>query len=133
MQAAALRHFVNKGKHDSLALVQSFSKNFGLYGQRIGALSIVAPDANQANNVLSQMKMCIRPMYSNPPLCHGARIVSTILSDTNLMQDFTVQCREMADRISTMRVSLRSVLEDDLKSKHSWELYKIIIILTLKS
>jgi len=118
--AAALRHFVNEGQHDSLALVQSFSKNFGLYGQRIGALSIVAPDANQANNVLSQMKMCIRPMYSNPPR-HGARIVSTILSDTNLTQDFTVQCREMADRISTMRVSLRSVLEDDLKSKHSWE------------
>ena len=118
--AAALRYFVNEGQHTSLALVQSFSKNFGLYGQRIGALSIVAPDPDQAANVLSQMKIVIRPMYSNPPR-QGARIVSTILSDEQLTSDFTIQCKEMADRISSMRNTLRNILEKDLGSQHNWE------------
>jgi aspartate aminotransferase len=60
--AAALRMFVDEGHR--LALVQSFSKNFGLYGQRVGALSIVGADEDEAKRVASQMKMCIRPMVS---------------------------------------------------------------------
>lgn len=58
--AAAIRLFVEEGHN--LALVQSFSKNFGLYGQRVGALSIVGATPEEAQKVVSQMKMCIRPM-----------------------------------------------------------------------
>jgi len=68
-----------------ISMVQSFSKNFGLYGQRIGALSVVGRDEEEAKRVVSQMKTVIRPMYSNPPR-HGARIVTTILEDPRLTQ-----------------------------------------------
>mmetsp|Transcript_17202 Transcript_17202/g.26304 ORF Transcript_17202/g.26304 Transcript_17202/m.26304 type:complete len:422 (+) Transcript_17202:146-1411(+) len=115
--AASLRMFVEDGHQ--LALVQSFSKNFGLYGHRVGALSVVAPDPEQAKKVQSQMKMIIRPMYSNPPR-HGARVVSTILSDPKLTSEFIDQCRDMADRINTMRIALRTALEE-AGSSRSWE------------
>ena len=94
----------------ALFLSQSYAKNFGLYGERIGALSVVCADAEEADRVTSQLKLLIRPMYSNPPL-HGARIVSTILSDTKLKMQWKGECKEMADRIITMRTLLRSKLE----------------------
>ena len=81
--AAAVRMFVEDGH--LISMVQSFSKNFGLYGQRIGALSVVGRDEEEAKRVVSQMKMVIRPMYSNPPR-QGARIVTTILDDPRLTQ-----------------------------------------------
>lgn len=115
--AAAIRMFVEDGHY--LALVQSFSKNFGLYGQRVGALSIVGVNEDEAARAISQMKMCIRPMYSNPPR-HGARLVTTILSDPKLSQDFTGECKGMADRINSMRGELRSRLEH-AESDRSWE------------
>jgi aspartate aminotransferase len=115
--AAALRMFVDDGH--LLGLVQSFSKNFGLYGQRVGALSIVGADPDEAKRIESQLKMVIRPMYSNPPR-HGARIVSTILSNEKLTKDFIDQCKDMADRINSMRGELRSRLED-AGSDRSWE------------
>lgn len=107
--AAALRMFVEDGH--LVATIQSFSKNFGLYGHRVGALSVVCANEDEAKRVVSQLKMVIRPMYSNPPR-HGARIVSTILSDPKLKQDFLVQCKGMADRINTMRTLLRTRLEE---------------------
>lgn len=115
--ASAFRMFVNDGHH--LALVQSFSKNFGLYGQRVGALSFVADDPDEASRILSQLKICIRPSYSNPPR-HGSRIVSTVLSDEKLTKDFIDQCKDMADRINSMRVRLRTILED-AGSERNWE------------
>lgn len=115
--AAALRMFVDEGHH--LALIQSFSKNFGLYGQRVGALSVIGGNKDEADAVLSQLKITIRPSYSNPPR-HGARIVSTILGDDRLKADFNVQCFEMAERINSMREKLRSTLEE-VGSVHSWE------------
>lgn len=115
--AGAIRLFVEEGH--LMAMVQSFSKNFGLYGHRVGALSVVGATEEEAKRVQSQLKMVIRPMYSNPPR-HGARIVSTILSDPKLSQDFVEQCAAMADRINTMRVELRSRLENS-GSTHSWE------------
>ena len=78
IDAASVRMFVEDGHH--LATVQSFSKNFGMYGQRIGALSVVGATEDEAKRVVSQMKLVIRPMYSNPPR-HGARLVSTILEE----------------------------------------------------
>ena len=94
-----------------MALVQSFSKNFGLYGQRVGCLSWVAADGEEAGRVESQMKIVIRPSYSNPPR-HGARIVATILKDKELTQEFIDECKGMADRINDMRKALRSGLEE---------------------
>jgi aspartate aminotransferase len=101
--AAAIRMFVEDGH--LVSVVQSFSKNFGLYGQRVGALSVVGATEDEAKRVVSQMKMVIRPMYSNPPR-HGSQLVTTILEDPKLSQDFLDQCRGMADRIGTMRIAL---------------------------
>jgi aspartate aminotransferase, mitochondrial len=116
--AAPVRMFVEDGH--LLAMVQSFSKNFGLYGHRVGALSVVGANPEEAERVVSQLKMVIRPMYSNPPR-HGARIVSTILSDPKLSQDFLEQCKGMADRIHSMRTLLRTSLEVTMGSKQNWE------------
>lgn len=109
--------FVEDGH--TLATVQSFSKNFGLYGQRVGALSVVTSDEGEAKRVLSQMKGTIRPMYSNPPK-YGAQVVKTILGDERLTNDFIDQCKEMANRINDMRLELRSALEEG-GSDRSWE------------
>ena len=106
--AAALRMFVDDGH--LMCLIQSFSKNFGLYGHRIGALSVVGETEEEAKRVVSQLKMVIRPMYSNPPR-HGARLVSTILSDPDLRSDWETQCHGMAARINTMRTVLRERLK----------------------
>ena len=106
--AAAVRMFVEDGH--LISMVQSFSKNFGLYGQRVGALSVVGRDPNEAKRVVSQMKTVIRPMYSNPPR-HGARLVTTVLEDPQLTAEFHEECKGMADRIHSMRGALRSALE----------------------
>lgn len=115
--AAAIRLFVKEGHR--LALVQSFSKNFGLYGQRIGALSIVADSEEEAKRVVSQLKLHIRPAYSNPPR-HGARLVEKVLSDEHLTNEFVDQCKGMADRINEMRIKLKESLEK-LGSTRSWD------------
>lgn len=115
--AAAIRMFVEDGH--SIALVQSFSKNFGLYGQRVGALSVVCADPEEAKKVTSQLKITIRPMYSNPPK-HGAHIVRTILGSEALTGEFIDQCKGMADRINDMRASLRTNLEQ-AGSTRNWE------------
>ncbi|CAM9779533.1 unnamed protein product [Ascophyllum nodosum] len=115
--AWAIRRFVADGH--CIALAQSFAKNFGLYGERVGALSIVCGDAEEAARVTSQMKLIIRPMYSSPPL-YGARLVTEILSDDTLSKEWAEECKAMADRIISMRSALRGHLED-LGSPRSWE------------
>lgn len=75
--AFAVRYFVDQGFE--LVLSQSYAKNMGLYGERIGAFHVVTSDKDTASRVLSQLKMVIRPNYSSPPL-HGARIVERVLS-----------------------------------------------------
>lgn len=64
-------------------VAQSFAKNFGLYGQRVGALSFICESADEKERVLSQLKILARPMYSNPPI-QGAKIVDTVLSTPEL-------------------------------------------------
>eukprot|EP01013_Petalomonas_cantuscygni_P010460 TRINITY_DN2355_c0_g1_i1.p1 TRINITY_DN2355_c0_g1~~TRINITY_DN2355_c0_g1_i1.p1 ORF type:complete len:440 (-),score=77.47 TRINITY_DN2355_c0_g1_i1:953-2272(-) len=98
-------------------VTQSFAKNFGLYGQRIGACHFVSPDEDEATRVLSQVKILIRPMYSNPPI-HGARIVSAILSDQQLTAQWSEEVKGMADRIISMRKALRELLEQ--KTGKEW-------------
>merc|ERR1712216_813481 len=81
VDATSVRMFVEDGH--SIALSQSFAKNFGLYGQRIGALSFVCADHDETARVMSQLKVIAREMYSNPP-AQGARIVEAVLSDDTL-------------------------------------------------
>jgi len=83
----AIRYFLEQGHQPIIA--QSFAKNFGLYGERVGAVHIVTSSAEEAARVDSQLKILIRPMYSNPPI-YGARIVATILNDPELRAEWYV-------------------------------------------
>ena len=67
--------------------MQSFAKNFGLYGERVGNLAFLCGDANEAKIVNSRLKQFARPMYSNPPI-NGARIVDIILGDKDLTKSW---------------------------------------------
>eukprot|EP00274_Cyanoptyche_gloeocystis_P004624 CAMPEP_0196654420 /NCGR_PEP_ID=MMETSP1086-20130531/4118_1 /TAXON_ID=77921 /ORGANISM="Cyanoptyche gloeocystis , Strain SAG4.97" /LENGTH=405 /DNA_ID=CAMNT_0041986165 /DNA_START=66 /DNA_END=1283 /DNA_ORIENTATION=+ len=106
--AWAVRHFADRGFE--LIVSQSYAKNMGLYGERIGALNIVVNNAEEAEKVRSQLKVLIRPMYSNPP-AHGARIVAAVLRDPALRAEWKQELKAMADRIMTMRSSLRDELK----------------------
>ncbi|CDS12997.1 Putative Aspartate aminotransferase [Lichtheimia ramosa] len=116
--AYALRKFASEGHQ--LVLSQSFAKNMGLYGERVGSFSVVCADAEEKARVESQLKILIRPMYSNPPI-HGARLVSTVLNTPELKQEWLEEVKFMADRIITMRTKLRNHLEQDFGSKKNWE------------
>lgn len=105
--AQPVRMFVADGGECLVA--QSYAKNLGLYGERVGALSIVCRAADVASRVESQLKLVIRPMYSNPPI-HGASIVATILKDSNMFHEWTRELKAMADRIITMRQQLFDAL-----------------------
>lgn len=115
--AAALRMFAERGGVTML-LCQSFAKNFGLYGERVGTLSAVCESKEEAAAVLSQLKGIIRPMYSSPPL-RGARIVSEVLNDSKLLEQWYVECKGMADRILSARATLRKEL-DALDGGRDW-------------
>ncbi|KAG2183283.1 hypothetical protein INT43_006288 [Umbelopsis isabellina] len=115
--AYALRKFVD-GNHP-VVLAQSFAKNMGLYGERVGAFSVVCQDEAEKARVDSQVKILIRPMYSNPPI-NGARLVSTVLNTPELKEEWLGEVKMMADRIITMRDKLRGHLENDFGSKLPW-------------
>ena len=115
--AFALRHFLKEGHLPCLA--QSFAKNMGLYGERVGAFSVVTESAEEKARVDSQIKILVRPLYSNPPV-HGARIASTILNDSALNKQWLGEVKGMADRIIKMRALLKENLEK-LGSKHKWD------------
>jgi aspartate aminotransferase len=114
--AFALRHFVQEGHN--VCLAQSFAKNMGLYGERVGAFSIVTASPEEQKRVDSQIKILVRPMYSNPPI-HGARVAAHILGDAKLYPQWLGEVKEMADRIITMRALLKDNLEK-LGSAHDW-------------
>src|SRR5690349_14169879 len=77
----------------------------GLYGERIGAFTVVCQDKDEVERVMSQIKILIRPMYSNPPI-HGARIAARILNQPDLRSLWLKEVKHMADRIITMRQQL---------------------------
>ena len=87
---------------DEFLVAGSFSKNFGLYNERVGALTLVAAGADAAAAAQSHLKICVRTNYSNPP-AHGGQIVAAILGDTELRQTWEVELAEMRDRINAMR------------------------------
>ena len=104
---AAVRMFAESGI--SFFVSSSFSKSFSLYGERVGALSIVTQSKEESARVLSQLKRVIRTNYSNPPT-HGAAIVATVLNSPKLRQMWEDELAQMRDRIKSMRQGLNKKL-----------------------
>ncbi|CAN1501099.1 TyrB Aspartate/tyrosine/aromatic aminotransferase [Burkholderiaceae bacterium] len=104
---AAVRLFADSGM--SFFVSSSFSKSFSLYGERVGALSIVTQSKEESTRVLSQLKRVIRTNYSNPPT-HGAAIVATVLNSPKLRQMWEDELAEMRGRIKAMRQGLNQKL-----------------------
>ena len=98
--AAAVRLFADSGM--SFFVSSSFSKSFSLYGERVGALSIVTESSEQAGRVLSQLKRVIRTNYSNPPT-HGATVVGNVLNSPELNALWQEELGQMRERILLMR------------------------------
>lgn len=84
---------------------QSFAKNMGLYGERVGCLHVVCQSKEQRNILLTQIKRVIRYNYSSPPV-YGARVVARVLSTPALRQQWKEECAGMAERIKKMRHEL---------------------------
>ena len=98
--AFAVRYFSNNGM--DMCLAQSFAKNFGLYGERIGCLSFNTQNENEANAIKSQIQIICRNEYSNPPK-FGAYLVDLILSNGTLRKDWKEELKNMCNRIIKMR------------------------------
>lgn len=94
-----------------MLVASSYSKNFGLYSERVGALTVVGNSADAAEVALSHIKRVIRANYSNPP-SHGAAIVATVLTDAALRTQWEAEVQEMRERISTMRHLFVETLHD---------------------
>ncbi len=106
--AAGLRTLL--GRCEELLVASSFSKNFGLYSERVGAAALVAGDASAAKAGLSQLKRSVRSNYSNPPR-HGAAVVATVLGDAELTALWTQELTAMRERITAMRKQLVEALQ----------------------
>ncbi|HNR36779.1 MAG TPA: amino acid aminotransferase [Candidatus Hydrogenedentes bacterium] len=97
---------------DEFIVASSFAKNFGLYNERAGALTLVARSGAEAQRAFSQLKLRIRTNYSNPP-SHGGAIVTTVLNDPELRALWEGEVRAMCDRIRGMR----ALFVETLKAK----------------
>lgn len=106
--AAPIRRMVEAGLQ--VIVTNSFSKNFSLYGERVGALSIVCSDPQTASRVLGQLKATVRQVYSSPP-AFGAQLVSTILNNPEMSRHWQLEVASMRQRMKEMRHKLRSALE----------------------
>ncbi|XP_075072055.1 aspartate aminotransferase, cytoplasmic [Mixophyes fleayi] len=115
--AWAVRYFVSQGFE--LFCAQSFSKNFGLYNERVGNLTIVGRDGDNVGRVLSQMEKIVRTTWSNPP-SQGARIVATTLNTPELFDEWRDNVKTMAERVLSMRAELKSRLEA-LNTPGTWK------------
>ena len=111
---SALTEFARPGAE--LLVASSYSKNFGLYSERVGALTVVTDNADSAKTVASQVKATIRTNYSNPP-SHGAAIVREILVDPTLRQQWDGELAEMRERINGMRKLFTQTMADRLPGR----------------
>jgi len=107
--AWAVRYFVEERKME-IFCSQSFSKNFGLYNERAGNLTVVVKDPSVVANTRSQLTLIVRGMYSNPP-AHGARVVEMVLNNDALFAEWKDNIKTMSGRIIAMRKGLRDKLE----------------------
>jgi len=103
-----IRYFVEQGLE--MLVSQSFAKNFGLYNERVGNLTIVVNDPSTLPALRSQLSLIIRANWSNPP-AHGARIVHRVLTTPELRQQWLDSIATMSSRIREMRQLLRGELE----------------------
>lgn len=108
--AAGVRSLCRPGR--DVLICSSFSKNFGLYNERVGALTVVAANEQGVQAALSQIKACIRANYSNPP-AHGAAIITTVLGDPELRAEWEAEVAAMRERINGMR----ALFVDTLRAK----------------
>ena len=106
--ALALNLFVASGLQFFVST--SYSKSFSLYGERVGALSVVTTSRDESARVLSQVKRLIRSNYSNPPT-HGGAIVAAVLANPELRQMWESELLGMRERIKAMRTSLAEKLK----------------------
>ncbi|WP_174821634.1 amino acid aminotransferase [Duganella rivi] len=97
---AVVRRFAAAG--GPLLVSNSFSKSFSLYGERVGALSVVAATSEEAARLMSQLKRVVRTNYSNPPV-HGGKVVATVLTTPELRQMWEDELAAMRVRIKEMR------------------------------
>jgi len=116
--AWAVRYFTERGV--ALLVCQSFAKNAGLYGERVGAMHVVSNTAETAARVMSQLSVLQRSEISNPP-AYGARLVSLILNDSNLFEEWKRDIKTMAERIIKMRKDLHHLLTKELKTPGNWD------------
>jgi aromatic-amino-acid transaminase len=105
LDADAVAARVFSGDTSPVFLSSSFSKSFSLYGERVGAFSVVTQSDEEARRVLSQVKRVVRTNYSNPPT-HGSRIVAAVLASAELKALWEKELAGMRDRIKTMRKQL---------------------------
>jgi aromatic-amino-acid transaminase len=110
---AVVRRFAATGV--PLLVSNSFSKSFSLYGERVGALSVVAASAEEAARLLSQLKRVVRTNYSNPPI-HGGKVVATVLSTPELRQLWEDELTGMRVRIKQMREEFVAKLKEKAPS-----------------
>lgn len=108
--AGSIRQFADSGI--PFFVSNSFSKSFSLYGERIGALTVVCKSEEEAKRVNSKLKSVIRANYSNPP-AHGAKIVSAVLNDPELLQQWHEDLKGMRERIKEMRHLLAEALKKE--------------------
>ena len=106
----AVRLFANKGMN--IGLCQSYAKNLGLYGERVGCLSFICDNQKEKKAMESQLKVLARSSYSNPPK-FGAMIVDTVFNNDTLKREWFRELKLMSDRIKTMRVALVEGLKDN--------------------
>lgn len=118
--AYGLRAFVKQ--HKELLVASSYSKNFGLYNERVGAFTLVAENAEVAEKAFSQIKSIIRVLYSNPA-SHGASAVATVLGDPQLKTAWIAELAEMRNRIKEMRAKF----VETLKAKGATQNFDFII------
>ena len=107
--AQGLRIFAKYNKE--ILVASSFSKNFGLYNERVGAFTLVAESADVAATAFSQVKAIIRSIYSNPP-AHGSAVVTHILNNPALRAEWEAEVKEMRDRIQDMRELFVATLKE---------------------
>ncbi|HZV67180.1 MAG TPA: amino acid aminotransferase [Telluria sp.] len=111
---AVVRRFAAAG--GPLLVSNSFSKSFSLYGERVGALSVVAATTEEAGRVMSQLKRVVRTNYSNPPL-HGGKVVATVLTTPELRQLWEDELAGMRVRIRETRDAFVKKLKDKVPGR----------------
>jgi aspartate aminotransferase len=107
-----------RGQLPTAFICQSFAKNMGLYGERVGSISVITPSKEIKEIVDSQMKVLIRSIYSSPSI-HGSKLVEIVLSQDGIYAQWNKDVLMMADRIKSMRSSLHSLLTS--QSSLNWE------------